>query len=85
MKSIFIRKQPVMEKELADFLVKNEKDINDSLKGFFELFNECGIKYNNQAMQCGFLSAYVLLLCKSSNIPKFQLVQCFKNIEEKLK
>lgn len=64
------------KKELADikgFLQENEKKIVELTNGFWGLFVECGKTGNNETQklrQFTFLFAFVMILIKSSGMPK---------------
>lgn len=81
-KNYFDEKQA--EKKLADFLKNNEVEINVFMRDYVAIFNDCGEKTASEPVQVGFFSSIVLLMAKTSKIPKSQILQAFKNLERKL-
>lgn len=70
---------------LISFIKGHQSQINSIQKQFVDLFNECGKKYNSQAIQLGLTGAIIATQLKTTNIQKKEKKKMLENVIKKLK
>lgn len=77
--------EKIKEKSIILFIKQNQDEFNQIQKQFVNLFNKCGRKFNNQAMQLGFTAAVIGVMLKTTNISKEEKKKMLENLSKKLK
>lgn len=70
---------------LISFTKGKKTQINLIQNTFVDMFNECGKKYDNQAMQLAFTGTIITIFLKNTSIPKTEIKKLLENITQKFK
>ena len=77
--------EKINQLKLISFIKSNQSQINSIQKQFVDLFNKCGKKHNNQAIQLGLTGAIIATILKTTTIPVSEKKKLLENVIKKLK